>query len=125
MITDGSVHALEMGTRSSERVSPSLAVEQKRRIRLAMISISAIAVALACTVLVLESSSSTPAPVSGASVCLWCWLLFVCVLQCVSTKIPTCGLVWAMPQRYEEANARARRVTALGKPRSLPAAVGR
>jgi len=66
MIAERSVHALEMGTHSSERVVPSLAVEQKRRIRIAMISISAIAVALACTVLVLESSSTAPAPVSGA-----------------------------------------------------------
>jgi len=66
MIAEGSVHALEMGTHSSELVVPSLAVEQKRRIRIAMVSISAIAVALACTVLVLESSSTAPAPVSGA-----------------------------------------------------------
>ncbi len=64
MRTDSSVHALEMGAHS-ERVAPSLAVEQKRRIRIAMISISAIAVALACTVLVLHSSSSAPAPVAG------------------------------------------------------------
>jgi len=56
---------LEMGAHSGERVAPSLAVEQKRRIRIAMISISAIAVALACTVLVLHSSSSSPAPVAG------------------------------------------------------------
>jgi hypothetical protein len=63
--TDASVHALEMGSPSSERVAPSLAVEQKRRIRIAMITISAIAVALACTVLVLHSSSGSPAPVAG------------------------------------------------------------
>jgi hypothetical protein len=62
--TDASVHALEMGSPSSERVAPSLAVEQKRRIRIAMITISAIAVALACTVLVLHSSSGSPAPVA-------------------------------------------------------------
>jgi hypothetical protein len=59
-----SLHALEMGAGSGERVVPSLAVEQKRRIRIAMISISAIAVALACTVLVLESSTPN-APVAG------------------------------------------------------------
>ena len=64
--TDASVHALEMGAHSSDRVVPSLAVEQKRRIRVAMIAISAVAVALACTVLILHSSSSSPAPVTGA-----------------------------------------------------------
>lgn len=64
MITDGSVHAMEMGSHSSEHVAPSMAMEQKRRIRIAMISISAVAVALACTILILETSTNAPAPVS-------------------------------------------------------------
>ena len=54
---------LEAG--AAERVAPSLASEQKRRIRVAMIAISAVAVALACTVVVL-SSKTDPAPVAGA-----------------------------------------------------------
>merc|ERR1712216_801767 len=52
---------LEAG--AAERVAPSLASEQKRRIRVAMIAISAVAVALACTVVVL-SSKTDPAPVA-------------------------------------------------------------
>lgn len=62
--SEASVHALEMGSGSSDHVAPSMASEQKRRIRIAMISISALAVALACTVLVLESYSAAPAPVA-------------------------------------------------------------
>lgn len=65
MITDGSVHALEMGSQSSERVAPSMAMEQKRRIRIAMLAISAVSVAIACTILILETSTNEPAPVSG------------------------------------------------------------
>ena len=63
--SESSVHALEMGSGSSDHVAPSMASEQKRRIRIAMISISALAVALACTVLVLESYSAAPVPVAG------------------------------------------------------------
>ena len=59
---------LEAG--AAERVAPSLASEQKRRIRVAMIAISAVAVALACTVVVL-SSKTDPAPVAGASCARW------------------------------------------------------